>query len=266
MKTTVSAAIITLDEEHNLPGLLAALDWVDEIVVVDGGSQDRTVEIARRAGVNLCESPFRDYQQQRNLALDAAGGDWVVSIDADERPTPALRDEILATIRDVRNPYVAFRVPIRSTILGRPFHFAGTQDDRPVRVYRRGSARWVKQVHESVEVRGPVGRLENPLLHYTLPTIEDFLRKVDHYTTLEADRLAAEGRRLWPWEPYLRPPAAFVRRYIWKLGMFDGWEGLVFSALSGFSAWMKCKKLGEARREAVQRGGVARASSDRCSL
>ena len=243
MKPTLTAAIITLNERRNLPGLLVALDWVDEIVVVDGGSRDGTVEMARQAGARVDCRPFRDYQQQRNLALDMATSDWVLTIDADERPTRELRDEVLAKIRDVRNPYVAFRVPIRSTILGRPFHFAGTQDDRPIRLYRRRSARWTKQVHEAVEVRGPVGRLNHVLLHDTLPTVEDFLRKVEHYTTLEAVRLVAEGRRLRPFEAYVRPPAAFLRRYVWKLGMFDGWEGLVFCALSAFSTWVKCAKL-----------------------
>src|SRR5262249_16906619 len=143
---TITAAIITLNEQRHLPALLARLDWVSEIVVVDGGSSDDTLAIARRHGCRVIEHPFDTFAQQRNRAADLARCDWILSIDADERPTPAIIREIQwritrgTSLSETRGRFsarrrraegpVAFRVPIRSRIFGRPFRFSGTQDDR----------------------------------------------------------------------------------------------------------------------------------------
>ena len=138
-RPTLTAAVITLNEAKKLPGLLGRLDWVDQIVVVDGGSTDDTVEIARSFGCAVHHRPFDAFARQRNHALGLAAGDWVLSVDADERPTPRLAAEIRRRIGRCRQN--GFRVPIRSTIFGRPLRWSGTQHDLPVRLVRRGSAR-----------------------------------------------------------------------------------------------------------------------------
>ena len=132
---TITAAIIAANEARNLAELLPQLDWVDQIVVVDGGSTDGTRPVAREHGCVLAQRPFDTFAGQRNHALDLATGDWVLSIDADERPTPRLVAEIRRRIRTAR--HAAYRVPIRSSIFGRTFRRSGTQDDRPVRLFRR---------------------------------------------------------------------------------------------------------------------------------
>jgi glycosyltransferase involved in cell wall biosynthesis len=236
---TVTAAIITLDEERMLPALLASLAWTDEIVLVDGGSRDRTVELARAAGCRVIEHPFDNYARQRNRALELARGDWILSIDADERPTPRLVDEIRATLTQPRCD--AYRVPIRSRIFGRRMRYSGTQDDRPVRLFRRGQ-RWSGDVHEVLEVAGRIGCLRSWLEHETLPDLPAFLTKMQRYTSLEANQRLRSCRPPRRRDLWLAPALEVFRRLVWKRGCFDGPEGWAFCLLSGVSQWvLACK-------------------------
>jgi len=240
---TITAALITLNEERNLAELLPALAWTDEVVVVDGGSRDATVEISRSHGCRVVSRRFDTFSQQRNHALQLAGCDWVLSIDADERPTPRLVSEIRRRL--ARAPENAFRIPIRSTIFGRPIRYCGTQDDCPVRLVRRGAGRWLGDVHEVLQTAGRVGRLKNWLTHCTIPDLETFLAKMHRYTRLEATARAAAGRRPSGRQPWIAPPREVFRRLIWKLGLLDGPAGWAFCLLSGLSEWVLA---GEHRR------------------
>lgn len=232
----ISALIIARDEERNLPGCLASLGWADEVVVVvDAASRDDTVGVARGRADRVIVRPFSDFASQRNVALSASTGDWVFAIDADERATAELAAEVRAVVSDPSNPHDGFRVPIRSVILGRPFSFSGTQDDRPLRLFRRGRGRWVGAVHETVELRGSAGTLGRGLRHRTIPSMDVFLRKLNVYTTLEAREAVRRGRPARPWELALGPLWTFAKLYLGKQGYRDGAEGLLFCALSGVS-------------------------------
>lgn len=238
---TITAAIITLNEERMLPDLLASLKWwVDEIVLVDGGSKDRTVELARAAGCRVVEHKFDNYARQRNRAIDLAGGDWVLSIDADERPTPQLVDEIRVTLA-IPGCH-AYRVPIRSRIFGRKMRYSGTQDDRPVRLFRRGIARWGGDVHERLSVDGRIGKLQHWLEHETLPDLPAFLKKMHRYTALEAGQRVREGRSPQLRDFWLAPAVEIFRRLVWKKGCFDGPQGWAFCLMSGVSQWVLASK------------------------
>jgi hypothetical protein len=274
---TITAALITLNEERSLPALLARLDWVSEIVVVDGGSTDRTVAIAQAHGCRVVVHPFDTFAAQRNRAIALARGDWVLSIDADERPTPAFATE--ARDRIARADCGAFRVPIRSRIFGRPFRYSGTQDDLPIRLFRRGTAVWEGAVHEVLRVtptapasggRQPpdnvaaprtlnitarIGRLRAWLEHDTLPTLASFLQKMDRYTGLEARRRIAVGRAPRSRDRWLAPAMEVGRRLIWKKGLLDGPQGWAFCLLSGLSQWMLADK--HARWWRLSTSGVA---------
>ena len=189
----LSVLIVAKNEAHNLADCLQAASWADErVVVVDAASRDATAEIAVSMADVVIVRAFDDFASQRNCALEAASGDWVFSIDADERATPALAEEVRRVISDAGDAYRGFRVPIRSVILGRPFAYSGTQHDLPLRLFRRDCGRWVGLVHETVELDGTCGTLRNALRHHTLPSVEVFLGKLDHYTTLEARRLLRE--------------------------------------------------------------------------
>jgi glycosyltransferase involved in cell wall biosynthesis len=237
---TVTAAIIVQNEADHLRQLLPRLIWADETLVVDGGSSDEGVAIARSFGAKVVERPFDDFASQRNAALDAAVGDWVLFVDADERPGPTLADEIRRRIEHIACD--GYRVPIRSSIFGRPFRFSGTQNDAPLRLVRRGASRWHGAVHETCSVAGAVGRLEAWLDHEGLPDVATFLAKMERYTTLAATARVADRPPPRLRDAWLRPPLEIFRRLCWKQGWLDGPEGWSFAMLSGLSEWVAATK------------------------
>ena len=249
-RAKLTAAVIALNEQANLPGWLASLDWADELLVIDGGSTDETRHIAADAGARVLVRPFDNFCRQRNYALDEATGDWVFFVDADERPTPALRDEIRKTLDTARQ--AALRVPIRSSIFRRPFRFSGTQDDRPVRLVRHGAGRWTGEVHETLRTAGVVGQTRGWLQHQTMPDLPSFLAKMNRYTTLQAIERVKRGRPLRWSDAWIAPAREVFRRLIWKHGWLDGPEGWMFCVLSGLSEWVLAGKhrrlLAEHRR------------------
>ncbi len=242
----LSVLVVARNEAHNLADCLASTRWADErVVVVDPASRDHTLEVADREADVVAVRPFDDFASQRNAALALASGDWVLSIDADERVTPGLAVEIRRVIANPANPFLGFRVPIRSVILGRPFAFSGTQYDLPLRLFRRDAGCWTGLVHETVELRGPAGTLQSFLRHHTLPSVHVFLSKVNDYTTLEARGMAARARWYRASDLVLRPIWTFVKLYVVKQGFRDGVEGFMFCALSGVSVAVRAWKLRE---------------------
>jgi glycosyltransferase involved in cell wall biosynthesis len=239
----VSVLIVAKNEAHNLAECLSAVSWADErVVVVDPASRDATRAIAEFQADVVIVRAFDDFASQRNTALAAASGDWVLSIDADERVTPALADEIRRVISDPAGSYRGFRVPIRSVILGRRFGYSGTQHDLPLRLFRRDCGRWVGLVHETVELDGAAGTLQSAITHRTIPNVESFLKKLDHYTTLEARSVVGLGRRFRTSDVMLRPVWTFFKLYFGKQGFRDGVEGFMFCALSGVSVAVRAWK------------------------
>ena len=235
-RPTITAAIIALDEARNLAELLPWLAWVDEIVVVDGGSVDATAAVARSHGCRVSVRRFDTFARQRNHALGLATGEWVLWIDADERPTTRLVNEIRRSTRCAR--YAGYRIPIRSSIFGRTFRGSGTQDDRPVRLARREAAHWVGSVHEQLRVSGRVGQLQGWLTHRTVPDIDAFLAKMHRYTMLEAQARVEAGRAPRRRDAWILPAREVFRRLVWKRGFLDGPEGWAFCLLSGLSEWV----------------------------
>jgi glycosyltransferase involved in cell wall biosynthesis len=250
----LTALIVARDEEANLPGCLDSLGFADEVVVVvDARTRDATLAIARDRAARARLRPFDDFARQRNAALAMATGDWVLAIDADERVTPGLAAEIRLAMADPRNPHAGYEVPIRSVILGRPFVGSGTQDDRPVRLFRRGHGRWVGEVHETVDLDGPPGRLTGWLDHRTIPDIHTFLKKINRYTSLEARKRLRAGDRPRRFDLTFRPLWTFAKLYLAKGGFRDGPEGFVFCALSAVSAAVRQWKLRELVRARAAR-------------
>ena len=248
----VSALILARDEAANLPACLAAMSWADErIIVVDPSSRDDTEGVARSLADRVIVRTFDDFASQRNAGLDAASGDWVFAVDADERSSPEQASEIRSMISDTR--YSGFRVPIRSVVLGRSFRFSGTQHDLPLRLFRRTQGRWVGAVHETVALQGEAGSIQTPLSHRTIPDMKSFLEKMDRYTSLEAKRMADEGRPSRLRDLTLRPAWTFAKLYLGKQGFRDGLEGLMFCAMSGVSVAVRSWK----HRELSRCGGAS---------
>jgi glycosyltransferase involved in cell wall biosynthesis len=249
----ITANLITLDEERNLAACLESLAWVDEIVLVDGGSQDRTVEIARRYTERVFVHRFDSYAAQRNRALDRSTGEWICSIDADERVPAELAREIRRRAGDADANLSGFWVPIRSRIFGRRFRYCGTQGECKMRLFRRDRGRWQGAVHETVALRGPTKRLEHAIEHESTPDLDTYLKKLIHYSSLRAQQLRQADGVPGRWRSWLMPLWTFGKLYFGKLGMLDGPQGFRFCALSGLETWIALEKVRERRVQDARR-------------
>jgi glycosyltransferase involved in cell wall biosynthesis len=236
MPKTLSVALITRNEAANLPRTLASVRWANEIVVVDSGSTDATLAIARDAGARVFEEPWKGFAAQKNSAIAHATGDWILSLDADEEVSPELAQEIQALLAG-EPAFSAWRIPRLNHFLGRPLRHGGYWPDPKLRLFRRGAARFAdRQVHESMEMigeaAGPVGRLKGHLIHHCYPTLTDYIEHMNRYSSIAAEALVASGRAgsswLWlMWNALLNPAATFFYNYVFRLGFLDGRAGLL---------------------------------------
>ncbi len=246
----ISATIITYNEERNLPRAIESLRCADEILVMDSGSSDRTVELAEKLGARVVESAWPGYANQKNLAAEQAVHDWILSIDADESLSEALEGEIWK-LKKNGPQFDAYTMPRLAQYLGRWIHHSGWYPDRKVRLYHRGKARWEGAfVHESVKVNGRVGHLQSNLLHFTCNSLSEHLKVMDRYTTLAAEQLLATGEKIAWGRLIFEPPWTFFQTYVLKLGFLDGVEGLAIAnmaALYNFVKYAKARFMGPAR-------------------
>jgi glycosyltransferase involved in cell wall biosynthesis len=242
----LSAVLIAQDEEKTIGDALASVAFCDEVVVVDSGSRDRTREIAEAAGARVVvHSPWPGFVAQRDFATRAARHDWVLALDADERVSPPLREEI-ETLR--RNGLVAagYRIPRVAFYLGRWIRGTDWYPDWQVRLFDRTRGHWQGDlVHESVAVQGPVERLHGELVHHPYADISDHLRKIDSYTTLWARQARAAGRRSNILDLVAGATWAFFRNYVLKRGFLLGSAGLIVSVINTHYTFSKLAKLRE---------------------
>ena len=238
----ISATIITYNEERNITRAIESLRCVDEIVVVDSGSTDRTVELARNLGARVVESVWPGYAKQKNFAADQASYDWILSIDADESVSEALEAEIWQLKKNGPR-FDAYTMPRLAKYLGRWIRHSGWYPDRKVRLYHRGKARWVGDfVHESVVAQGSVGELDANLLHFTCDSLSEHMKTMDRYTTLAAEQMLGLGQRVSWVRLVFQPPWTFFRTYFFKLGFLDGVEGLAIANMAALYNFLKYAK------------------------
>lgn len=238
----LSVFLITLNEGRNLGECLASVRGLaDEIIVLDSSSTDDTVAIARAAGARVENRDFDDFGRQKQAALDLTRGDWVLSIDADERLTPALAEEIREVLRAPAAD--GYEIRRQLTYLGHDMRFGGTERDWVLRLARRARARFTPvPVHERLEVDGRVARLRAPMRHVKYRTLSEHLATIDRYTTLIAQGKRARGKRFYPWH-LLRFPLEIFSRLILRLGILDGRAGVIHAAMAAFYAFLKYAKL-----------------------
>lgn len=240
----LSVIIITRNEAVNLGDCLASLDGIaGEIVVVDSGSTDDTVAIARASGAKVIQTDnWPGFGPQKNIALDAASCEWVLSLDADERLTEALRAEIRVAVKN--NSHNGYEMPRLSYFCGKPVRHGGWYPDYIVRLVRRGKARFSDAlVHESLIAQEPVGRLGTPLLHYSYRTMDDVQRKIDSYSRAGAKQLHARGKRTTHLQAVVHGGWAFLRTYLLKLGMLDGVTGYRIACMNMQASYLKYARL-----------------------
>ena len=252
----LSVAIITLNEEAKLGKTLDSLrGFADEVIVVDSGSTDRTVEIARAHGAKVFSEPWKGYAGQKNSAIAKAGGDWVLSLDADEAVEPELAEEIRTVVGRAGDDKVqGYLIPRKNFFFGRWIRHGGYYPDPKLRLFRRGKARFQERVvHESMECDGSTGRLRHALLHDAYPTLSGYLEVCNKYSTLSAEIAHGKGhRRFSPWNIVVRPWATFVYNYFVRLGFLDGKAGLLLHLNHAcYVSWTYAKAWEMGRKKAA---------------
>jgi len=226
----VSVILIAGAEEHNIRSCLETVAWAGEIIVVHSMLVDRTAEIAREFTPHVFYKPFEGYAKQKRAALERAGRDWVFSIDADERATPELQREIAEVLAG--NPVAdGFYVPRKSFFHGKWIRHMGWYPDYQLRLLRREKTTVTERlVHEGFVVNGERRHLASPLLHFTIPNVRHMLEKNLDYARLEAEEKMTR-RNVGVLDVILRPPIAFIQKFVFQQGFRDGWEGLVLSSI-----------------------------------
>ncbi|HEX3704103.1 MAG TPA: glycosyltransferase family 2 protein [Vicinamibacterales bacterium] len=241
----LSVTIIAKNEAADIGAALASVAWADERIVIDSHSTDGTVAIARRYTDRVVVRDWPGYIAQKNDAAAMASHDWILSLDADERVTPALAEEI-RTLLATAPRHVGYRIPRVTWHLGRWVRTTDWYPDYQLRLYDRRSAEWTgRYVHESVAARGSVGRLAEELQHFAYRDIADHLETIDRYTTYAARQMHESGRRAGFLEIAGHPPLAFLRNYLAHGGIRDGVPGLIISALNSYYVFLKFAKLRE---------------------
>lgn len=242
----LSVTVIALNEEANIVPCLESVRFADEIVVVvDSGSTDRTLELARKFNGRIFTIDWQGFAGTKNFALAQAQGDWVLSLDADERVPPGLQEEILGVVK-AGGPLAAYKIPRKNYVGGRWIKHLGWYPDYTLRLFRRGQGRFrERQVHEEVEVAGPVGFLHTPLEHFSYNNLEEYAARQDRYARLAAQEMRQAGRRPRPGELLWRPALTFLKLFVWKRGFLEGALGLQLSLQASRYNFLKYHYLRE---------------------
>jgi len=250
----LSAILITRNEEANIADCLASLAFAGEVIVVDNASTDRTPELARAAGAQVHHtSDWPGFGPQKNRALALATRPWVLSIDADERVTPQLREEILAVVRGGDSGAEAWDMPRRSSYCGQYMAHSGWYPDRVLRLFKRGTARFSDDVvHERLVTQGATGHLRHDLLHQSFPGFESVLQKVDRYSTAGAQRMWEQGKRTSFGGAVAHGLWAFARSYLLQRGFLDGRLGFALAVSNAEGTYYRYMKLWLLQRQAAR--------------
>lgn len=258
-RASITALIPAGNEARNIAECIASVDWVDEVFVIDSFSRDDTPEIARCLGARVAQHEYVNSATQKNWAIPQATHEWILVVDADERVTPDLRDEIIAVLeqaaRDPQSVEDGYRVGRINHFLGRRVNYCGWQNDTVLRLFRRDRGKYQdREVHADVIIdSGRVGWLRRKLLHFTYVSFEHYLKKFDQYTTWASGDRARRTPEV-KWHHLLaRPAFRFFKQYVLKLGFLDGKVGIVVCMLASYSVFMKYAKLYERRLNEAQK-------------
>jgi glycosyltransferase involved in cell wall biosynthesis len=253
MPSTLSVAIITLNEEANLARTLASVQFADEVIVVDSGSTDRTCEIATSFNAKLFHEPWKGFAAQKNSAIEKCTGTWILSLDADEELTPELQFEI-RTLLPCEPTIDAYLLRRRNLFLGRWIRHGGYYPDPKLRLFRRHSANFApparfteRPVHETIAFDGTLETLNGDLIHHAYPTIESYVDHMDRYSTLGAQIVVSKGKTGKSWLAFyynivVIPAFTFIWNYFFRLGFLDGREGFLLHLYhSTYTSWKYSK-------------------------
>lgn len=238
----LSAIILTKNEEENIKGCLNSLKFCDELIVIDDYSKDNTIKYARRCKAKVFNRNLNgDFSSQRNFGLEKAKGDWVLFIDADERISSVLADEIVASCQLPATS--GFYIKREDNFLGKKLNFGETSSIKLLRLAKKNSGRWKGKVHEQWQIKGKTAVFKNSLTHQRSLTIFRFLQRINFYSTLRAKELFDQGHKTNIFFIFLYPKAKFVQNYFFRLGFLDGIKGFIFAMMMSLHSFMVRAKL-----------------------
>jgi len=247
----ISITIITKNEERNIDRCLSSLSWANEIVIVDSGSTDNTLEICKKYKCKIIESPWMGFGKTKQLAVENATHDWILSIDADEEVSSQLALYIQDAIHS--NSAQAYRIKRNSYYLNKEIKFSGWQKDYPLRLFNKNFGKFNDlAVHESVvmnETSLVVRKIKFPIYHYPYPDLKTHIRKINDYTSIAAEEMFEMGKNTNFIRPFLSGLIKFIKIYLIKFGFLDGRHGLILSIISSFYVFLKYAKLWSLKRK-----------------
>jgi len=232
----ISGVVLTFNEEKDIKNCLESIKFLDEIIVIDNHSSDTTLEIVKNYTDRIFVKKYDDFSKARNFGLEKAKEEWVLFVDADERVTPQLRQEILKAAD--QNRYAGFYLSRKDYFLGKKLNYTEVAKVRLLRLAKKGAGVWERPVHETWNIKGKRGYLKNPLQHYAHPNIPEFINKIKIYSEADAKYRFSKGVRTSILQIVFFPIAKFFKNYFWWLGFLDGWRGLVFSALMAYHSFL----------------------------
>lgn len=245
-KVAVTVVIAARNEAVNIEQCVSSVAWAREIIVVENDSTDNTVELAKAAGAIVVSHPFVTIGGQRNAAIARASSDWVLVVDADERGSLELGEEVRSVMK--RPTANAYRAPRRNFFLGTEIKHGGWEHDRPIRLFRSSLKYDSSRVHEHVEVDGAVGELKNALTHEPYASLDSYIEKLDRYSRWWAEDRFERGQRTHSFPALMRARLRFASMYFLKLGFLDGEAGVILASLAEMSVMMKYARLWEIQR------------------
>ena len=240
----ISGIITTYNEEDNIAEALSSIDWLDEIIVVDSFSTDKTVEIARSFGAKVIQRKYDNPSSQKNWAIPQVKNEWILLLDADERCTDELKSEVIHTLK---NPLChGYWIPRKNFFMGKHVKYSGWQGDKVIRLFKRDTCKYNSNwVHEEIISEFPIGVLSAPLIHNTYKNIEHYEAKMERYAEYAVHDLAKKTRSVGFFHLHIKPLARFFIHYILQLGILDGKVGFTISKISANYVKLKYQKLKE---------------------
>jgi len=248
MSFMIAAVVITKNEEANIAACLDTLQWVDQLIVVDAESTDRTVDMARRYTNHVFVRAWPGFGPQKNFGMDQAQSEWILIVDADERVTTPLRQEISRLMQSGPSPDIAgYEIPRRNYFYGRWIQGGGIYPDCQLRLFRRTAARYDDVLlHERLQIEGRIERLSSPLEHYSMPTIRHHVGKMMRYTSLGAREKLKTSIRVSAMQIGANHIGTIVKTYVLRKGYRDGIHGLIVALFAGMHTFVKYAKAWEA--------------------
>ncbi len=241
MQKRLATVIIANNEASNIGACIKSVEFSDEIIVLDSGSTDDTVNIAKSCGAVVSCRAFDNYATQKNYAVSLAKCEWILSIDADERVSPNLQDSILKVIESNSNSN-AYSMQRLNILFGQKHRFGGNQNDWPIRLFKKNTGHFHGQIHETWQTTGKVGKLWGALIHHSTPNMKAYMHKLNLYTDLELVQ-NSHRQNIGPVDLWLKPFIRFWQRYLWQLGLLDGKSGFVAAFTSAYYEFVRSVKL-----------------------